>query len=59
LVSSTYLEGTIFDVDVGIGIAVDSAGDAYIVSSGSLHSEQAFVRQRNPASSVSAYFVSI
>jgi Bacterial Ig-like domain (group 3)/Beta-propeller repeat len=49
LVYSTYLRGQIFDV--GTGIAVDSAGDAYVVGTSTYPTNQAFLYKLNPTGS--------
>jgi hypothetical protein len=49
LVYSTYLPGQIFDF--GDGIAVDSAGDAYVVGSTTYPTNQAFLYKLNPTGS--------
>jgi hypothetical protein len=49
LVYSTYLRGQIYDV--GTGIAVDSAGDAYVVGTTTYQTADAFLYKLNPAGS--------
>jgi hypothetical protein len=49
LVYSTYLPGQIFDV--GTGIAVDSAGDAYVVGTTLYPTSDAFLYKLNPTGS--------
>jgi hypothetical protein len=49
LIYSTYLGGTVFDV--GNGIALDSAGDAYIVGTTPFNGNYAFVYKLNPTGS--------
>jgi Bacterial Ig-like domain (group 3)/Beta-propeller repeat len=49
LVYSTYLPGQIFDV--GTGIAVDSAGDAYVVGTTTYPTNDGFLYKLNPTGS--------
>jgi Bacterial Ig-like domain (group 3)/Beta-propeller repeat len=49
LAYSTYLPGQIFDV--GTGIAVDSAGDAYVVGTTTYPTSDAFLYKLNPTGS--------
>jgi hypothetical protein len=49
LVYSTYLRGQIFDT--GTGVAVDSAGDAYVVGTTTYPTSDAFLYKLNPAGS--------
>jgi hypothetical protein len=53
LVYSTYLGGTIFDV--GNGIAVDSAGDAYIIGTKSLDGKRVLIYKLNATGSALVY----
>jgi hypothetical protein len=53
LVYSTYLGGTIFDV--GNGIAVDSAGDAYMIGTKSLDGKKALIYKLNATGSALVY----
>jgi hypothetical protein len=53
LVYSTYLGGTIFDV--GNGIAVDSAGDAYMIGTKSLDGKRVLIYKLNPTGSGLVY----